>query len=110
MHGWPAGLRIAVDNLLRNAAVHGRPPVRVALTCRDGWVRLEVADAGPGIPTDELDAVRERFARGRSVRGGGSGLGLAIVDQQARLHGGRLELGGNDAGGTSAVLELPVRP
>jgi len=105
--GWHAGLRFAVDNLLRNAAIHGEGPVDVRLVPVPGAVRVEVADRGPGLPPDEVTTIRERFVRGSGARGTGSGLGLAIADQQACLHGGSLSLTGNDFGGTTVTIELP---
>jgi len=108
--GWPVGLRLAVDNLLDNAALHGRPggAVEVRLT-RDGdTVRIGVGDDGPGIPADQRHAMTERFTRGTRTRSPGSGLGLALVDQQAHLHHGTLHLGRSPAGGLEATLTLPA--
>ena len=108
VEGWPAGLRLAVDNLLDNAARHGRPAghVRVDLHGEGGAVRIVVTDDGPGIPADLRDRMRQRFARGPDVRGPGSGLGLALVDQQAALHGGRLDLDDAPGGGLRATFSL----
>lgn len=110
--GWAAGLRVAVDNLLSNAALHGRPAGRVdvAVHADGATVRIVVADDGPGIPEDERDRMRQRFTRGRAPRAEGSGLGLALVEQQASLHGGRLILAASAAGGLEATVELPLAP
>jgi two-component system sensor histidine kinase PrrB len=105
---WPPGVRIAVENLLRNAVVHGRPgagTVAIAVAEDAGEVRITVDDDGPGIPAADRDRRRERFARGTGSASG-SGLGLAIVEQQAGLHDGRLELGESPAGGLRARLVL----
>ncbi|MEV4421974.1 HAMP domain-containing sensor histidine kinase [Patulibacter sp. NPDC049589] len=109
--GWPEGLRLAVDNLLDNAALHGRRDgaVEVAVGVSGGRARVTVDDDGPGIPSDRRDVVRERFARGEAPRSPGSGLGLALVDQQARLHHGALRLEDAPAGGLRAILEFAVR-
>jgi two-component system sensor histidine kinase PrrB len=101
------GLRLAVDNLVENAARHGAGRVTVSATAESGGVSLSVDDDGPGIPEDERERVRERFERGRDARAGGSGLGLALVDQQVRLHGGTLELGESGLGGLRAAFALP---
>jgi len=52
--GWGDGLRLAIDNLLDNAVIHGRPVghVEARLTASGGWVTFAVADDGPGIPVD----------------------------------------------------------
>jgi two-component system sensor histidine kinase PrrB len=109
--GWEGGVRLAIANLLDNAALHGRPGgvIEIALTVADEVVRISVGDDGPGIPPEDRERLLERFARGRATRAGGSGLGLALVEQQARLHGGRLELGDAPRGGLRATLSLPHR-
>ena len=49
---------------------------------------MEVSDTGPGIPSEERDAVSRRFYRLEQSRSApGSGLGLALVAAVARLHG-----------------------
>jgi signal transduction histidine kinase len=104
------GLRMLVDNLLENAARHGRADGRVAATVAPrpgGGVRLTVDDDGPGIPAAEREVVLERFVRGRDARGPGSGLGLAIAAAQAQRHGGSLRLEASPLGGARAVAELP---
>lgn len=106
--GWAPGLRLLLDNLLVNAVRHGRPGGRVAVTLEgDGaWAALLVDDDGPGVPADEREAVVGRFARGRGATAAGSGLGLALVDQQARLHDGRLTLEDAPLGGLRARVTL----
>ncbi|MFC1432577.1 ATP-binding protein [Streptacidiphilus sp. N1-3] len=108
--GWPTGLRLAIDNLLDNAALHGRQDgqVEVGLTVGDGLARVTVSDDGPGIPADLRAAMKQRFTRGARPRSGGSGLGLALVEQQARLHGGSLRLEQAVGGGLRAVVTLPT--
>lgn len=107
---WPAGLRLAVDNLLDNGARHGRPQgnVTVHVRVRDGDITLTVADDGPGIPEPEREAMVERFTRGPNPRHDGSGLGLALVDQQTNLHQGTLRLGTSAAGGLEVTIHIPV--
>lgn len=110
--GWPDGLRLAVTNILDNAALHGGAGGTVAVTLRTtsaGAVAILIDDNGPGIPPDELDAVRNRFTRGRNARGPGSGLGMALVEQQMQLHNGTLDLSPNPAGaGLRVTLTLPT--
>ncbi|ALJ22176.1 sensor histidine kinase [Microbacterium sp. No. 7] len=108
--GWPEGLRLAVDNLLTNAATHGgaRGHVRVDLSCTDDTLRIVVSDDGPGIAADQRERATERFVRGPGAVGEGSGLGLALVQQQAALHGGTLTLGESALGGLAATITLPA--
>ena len=109
VHGWANGLRLVVDNLLENAALHGGGRVDVDLGREDGRWLLRVADDGPGIPEGERERLLEPFARGRGATAEGTGLGLAIVAQQVGLHGGELRLAGSDLGGLAVEVRLPAR-
>ena len=109
MHGWANGLRLVVDNLLENAALHGGGQVDVDLAREDGRWLLRVADDGPGIPEAERERLLEPFARGRGTTVQGTGLGLAIVAQQVGLHGGELRLADSSLGGLAAEVRLPAR-
>jgi len=109
-------LRQVLGNLLGNALTHtpdGTPiHVRVRTTSNDGdWAVLEVADEGPGLPTEHAERIFERFYRvdaARTRSQGGSGLGLSIVAGLAEAHGGRVEIDTRpDEGATFRVL-LPL--
>jgi signal transduction histidine kinase len=103
-------LEQAVSNLVENAERHGRGLVRVAVVRAGGRVRLEVDDAGPGVPAADRERIFERFARvsdrERHVDDTGSGLGLALVDQHVRLHSGRVWVEDRPGGGSRFVVEL----
>jgi signal transduction histidine kinase len=105
--GWPSGLRLAVDNLVRNAITHGAA-TRITLTARrhDDKVAIIVDDNGRGLPVEEHRTVLGRFARGSTAASGGSGLGLALVAQQAALHDGDIELSDGPLGGLRATLTV----
>ena len=107
VHGWANGLRLVVDNLLENAALHGGERVDVDLAREDGGWLLRVADDGPGVPEDERERLLEPFARGRGTTVQGTGLGLAIVAQQVGLHGGELRLADSPLGGLAVEIRLP---
>ena len=100
-----------VANLLDNAQRHGGGVIRLAVTERSGNARLEIDDAGPGIPDDLKTQVFERFARGRHSgdRGDetGTGLGLALVAQHVRNHRGTCWTEDRPGGGARFVVELP---
>ncbi|GHG06733.1 two-component sensor histidine kinase [Streptomyces zaomyceticus] len=112
---------VIVANLVGNALRHGAPPVVVTLgtaVAADGtWVTVEVADHGPGLPPEARERVFDRFykadaARTRSAadtEGQGSGLGTAIALENARLHGGTIEVGEGPEGGAVFTLRLPLR-
>jgi two-component system sensor histidine kinase PrrB len=105
--GWPSGLRLAVDNLVRNAVTHGSAS-RVLLTGHriDHSITITVDDNGGGLPAEEHHNVLGRFARGSTAAPGGSGLGLALVAQQAALHGGSIVLSDSPLGGLRATLTV----
>jgi two-component system, OmpR family, sensor histidine kinase PrrB len=105
--GWPGGLRLAVDNMVRNAVAHG-PATRILLSGRriDHSITITVDDNGRGLPVDEHNNVLGRFARGSTAAQGGSGLGLALVAQQAALHGGSIVLSDSPLGGLRATLTV----
>jgi two-component system, OmpR family, sensor histidine kinase PrrB len=105
--GWPSGLRLAVDNLVRNAVAHGAA-TRIVLTGHrlEHFITITVDDNGHGLPADERQAVLGRFARGSTAAPGGSGLGLALVAQQAALHGGSIVLSDSPLGGLRATLTI----
>jgi len=105
--GWPGGLRLAVDNLVRNAVAHGRATRIVLAAHREGdTLTIIVDDNGRGLPVEEHQAVLGRFSRGSTAAPGGSGLGLALVAQQAALHGGRIQLSDGPLGGLRATLTV----
>lgn len=106
-------LHQVVGNLLANARTHTAAGTTVvAGVHREGeWVRLSVADDGPGIPRDLQGTVFERFTRGDESRhrsAGSTGLGLSIVDAVATAHGGRVEVESRP-GRTVFTVWLPVR-
>ncbi|HST85364.1 MAG TPA: HAMP domain-containing sensor histidine kinase [Kineosporiaceae bacterium] len=106
--GWRDGLRLAIDNLLDNAALHGRCSGRVDVSVGllAEHILVTVTDDGPGIPPEHRERVRARFARGERTRSRGSGLGLALVEQQVRLHGGALDLAESQPHGLVASITL----
>jgi two-component system sensor histidine kinase PrrB len=103
IRGWEPGLRLLADNLVENAARHGRRAgrVRVTVVPANGAVgaALHVDDDGPGVPAAERERIFLPFARVAGSGGAGSGLGLALVEQQARLHGASVEVADSPLGG-----------
>jgi signal transduction histidine kinase len=105
-------LRQVLVNLLDNADQHGGGAVGARACAVPGAVRVEVDDAGPGVPEVERDLIFDRFGRGRGsgVRGSrdGTGLGLALVAQHVQALGGTVEVLDRPGGGARFVVEVPV--
>ncbi|MEN9806588.1 MAG: hypothetical protein RL756_1108 [Pseudomonadota bacterium] len=100
----PGALQRVLVNVISNALQHAEG-VRVHVDGR----RIEISDAGPGIPVEARDAVFEpfyRLDRSRNVHTGGSGLGLAIVRQLCQAQGWRIRIEESTEGGAKFVLDL----
>jgi signal transduction histidine kinase len=100
--GDPLRIAQACANLVANAAEHGGGTVRLRVRAAGGWVRIEVADDGPGLPAPVAALIAA--ARGRQGR---RGHGLAIAAAIAGHHGGRLAAAPTRTG-ARLVLELPA--
>lgn len=99
-------------NLIDNAVKYA-PGTEVQLGARivDGTVEFFVRDAGPGIPSEHLPRLFERFYRvdkARSRESGGTGLGLAIVKHIVRKHGGTVSATSEVNKGSEFRFGLPV--
>jgi signal transduction histidine kinase len=98
-----------LDNLLANAleAVPAGGHINVGAGPAGGWVRVVVADDGPGMtPVQQRGAFR-RFV---SATPGGTGLGLAIVHRLVTSDGGTAELSDTPGGGLTVTLDIPALP
>ncbi len=108
--GDPERIQQVVLNLLENGARHASRPGHVAMraAAAGGVVTLEVEDDGPGIASDELELIFERFYRGDERReDGGAGLGLAIARWIAEVHGGTIRAERREPHGSRLVVTLP---
>lgn len=108
-------LHQSVANLVDNASRFSPVGEHVRVEARPvaGGVRITVEDRGPGIPSEDLSRVFERYQRGAAARWagtGGSGLGLAIARWIVELHGGTIHAEQAEPTGCRMVLELPTSP
>jgi signal transduction histidine kinase len=112
VEGWEPGLRLLTDNLVENAARHGRPGGRIQVTLSPAQpgALLIVEDDGPGIPEGDRARIFEPFARLEATNGDGSGLGLALVEQQVRQHGAHIEVGDSPLGGARFSVQFAPPP
>jgi signal transduction histidine kinase len=95
-------------NLIGNAVKFtDRGGVLICCRRRNGVVRLEVWDSGPGIKEDQLPPIMQPFHQGDRAKGG-LGLGLAIAQHAAGMLGGVIEVETRLGRGTRFALCLTV--
>lgn len=98
-----------LTNLLENTGKYaGSRGVEVRLDAGGDDVTVSVRDAGPGIPTDDLDRVFTKFYRSGEGRPTGSGLGLYIARGLVEAHGGRMSVESELGAGTVFSFTLPA--
>ncbi|SHF19264.1 histidine kinase [Seinonella peptonophila] len=76
----------------------------------EDWITICIRDNGPGISSEALPHIFDRFYRAdssRSATQGGSGLGLAIAKQLVEGHGGEIWAESGLKNGTQICLKLP---
>jgi len=110
--GEPRRLHQVLLNLTTNALQHARDGGHVVLRVEqtDGLAQVYVQDDGPGIATEHLTRVFERFYRtdgSRARLDGGSGLGLAIARAIVEAHGGSIIASNAVDGGAVFSVTLP---
>jgi signal transduction histidine kinase len=97
-----------VSNLLSNALRYGEPPLVVRARRDAGHLHVIVEDRGPGVPTEFVPYLFERFARASTHAVEGAGLGLAIAQSFARLHGGQIAYEDAEPHGARFHVRVPV--
>lgn len=101
-----------ITNLLDNAYHYAGGATAVRVGYEQGELTINVDDAGPGVATDEREAIFERFSRGHAAKGRGvargTGLGLALVRDHVRAFGGSIRVLESPEGGARFQILLPV--
>ncbi|MGL6289349.1 MAG: ATP-binding protein [Silanimonas sp.] len=103
-------LKRVFDNLVGNAATHGRA-AKVSARIDGATVVVDVRDEGPGMTEVDLARAFEPFFRAERSRNrdtGGVGLGLAIAKRGVESHGGHITLRNASEGGLIARVTLPA--
>ena len=114
-----------LSNLIENGIKYGKarnePHCRILVSAREvsdpdgsfgpgGAVEFSVRDFGPGIPSEHLNRIFERFYRvdkARSRESGGTGLGLAIARHMVQTHGGSIRAESELNAGSTFIFTLP---
>jgi len=98
------------DNAIKYTDAGG---ITVEIQMRGGNVVISVADTGPGIPSQHISRIFERFYvvdKSRSKKLGGTGLGLSIVKHIILLHNGKINVESTPGQGTKFIITLPAVP
>ena len=111
--GDPAGLKSAIENVLRNALSHAgaEKPVTIVVDATPKDVTVHVLDEGPGVPADATERIFEPFFRldeSRDHQSDGQGIGLAIAARVMELHGGSATASNRPEGGLEVALTVPI--
>lgn len=109
----PDAMNQVFGNLIENALKYGRSGgrIRVGAVQTGEQVDFFVQDFGPGIASEHLERIFERFYRvdkARSRESGGTGLGLAIVKHIIQAHGGSVRVESELGSGASFHFTLPM--
>jgi len=111
----PDQMHQVFGNLLENSLKYAKSGKRIRVAARllPSEVQFTIQDYGPGIASEHLERIFERFYRvdkARSRESGGTGLGLAIVKHIVQAHGGRIWCESELGNGVSFHFTLPLAP
>jgi signal transduction histidine kinase len=95
-----------LDNALKNSPAQSRVEIAVQ-NLKDDAVEVRIIDSGPGIPSEQLAYVFERFYQAGGIRSG-AGLGLAIAREIITAHGGTIEAQSEPGAGAEFIIRLPA--
>lgn len=104
-------LERALTNLLENALKYspGGNVIQVSLFLADAEAMVIITDSGPGIPSEDIPRVFDRFYRSDQARSTvGTGLGLSIVKAIIDKHNGTVTIDSQYGSGTTVTVALPV--
>ncbi len=99
-------------NVLENAVKYSPKDslIEVSASLLDEKARLQIADRGVGIPSDDLERIFDKFYRvQRPESVSGTGLGLSISKGIIDIHNGHITAHTRDGGGTIITIELPLK-
>ena len=84
--------------------------IEISADLTDDKARIQIADRGVGIPSDDLARVFDKFYRvQRPESVSGTGLGLSISKGIMDIHNGNIYAKARENGGTVVTIELPLR-
>ncbi|HEY1647568.1 MAG TPA: ATP-binding protein [Terracidiphilus sp.] len=109
----PDAMNQVFGNLIENSLKYAKSGKRIRVGAREmgAEIQFTVQDFGPGIASEHLERIFERFYRvdkARSRESGGTGLGLAIVKHIVQAHGGHIWAESELGNGVSFHFTLPL--
>jgi two-component system sensor histidine kinase KdpD len=110
----PVFLDAAITNVLENAVKYTQDTGAIAIAAQPigpGRVRVTIDDDGPGVPSDALERIFDKFYRVPGAAGGsrgGLGIGLAVVRGLVRAMGGEVTARRGSRGGLAIDIDLPA--
>jgi signal transduction histidine kinase len=115
VRGDPHRLRQLLLNLVDNAVKYNQTGGSIAMALRrwNGTAELTIANTGPGISSEGLPHVFERFYRGdpaHSYEVEGCGLGLSIAEWIANAHNGTIQIESTPSKLTTVTIRFPIVP
>jgi two-component system, OmpR family, sensor histidine kinase KdpD len=104
-------LKMALFQLLDNAAKYGSPGSKITIDVREehSEILISVQNEGSFIPVEEREKIFQRFYRspGSDRRASGTGIGLSVVKRVTEAHHGRAWIDSDQQSGTTFFLSLP---
>lgn len=106
----PLRLEQVLINLLTNAIRYGhQTPITISVEMIKNCVRISIEDEGPGIPTERMGRIFDRFERATSSNEvSGLGIGLYISKQIVQSHQGKIWVENKSGSGAKFIFELPL--
>jgi signal transduction histidine kinase len=101
-------LQQVIINIIKNAieASPEKGEIRIETACGGSNIAVRITDSGPGILVEDRERIFEPFF---SKKQDGTGLGLCISQRIVDQHGGSIYVEDVPQGGTTFVIELPIR-
>ncbi len=107
----PTLLQHAFRNLIENAFKFGAKELHIKARRDSGFVVVQFADNGPGIPPEDRERIFERFYQVDKDFVGqvpGAGLGLTVVKETVQAHGGTVWVESSNGKGATFFVKLPA--
>lgn len=109
----PDLIRQVFSNLVENAIKYSPEQSKVLLTSEEieGFIRVQIADQGGGIPPEDLPHIFMKFFRSSNAKASpikGSGLGLYLARYFVELHGGQITAESTLDQGSTFTVDLPL--